>query len=72
MKKLILPFLALSNLFLAQTALINQPVSTIPLDYVSSYNPNQKGIFTADDFEVTTISTIKKITIFGKGEPQFS
>ncbi len=71
MKKLILPFLALSNLFLAQTALINQPVSTIPLDYISSYNPTQKGIFTADDFEITTISTIKKITIFGKGDPNF-
>lgn len=73
MKKLFLPFVALGNLLLAQTVVINQPVSSMPLDYVSSYsyNPSQKGIFTADDFELTSISTIKKITIFGKGDSNF-
>jgi hypothetical protein len=71
MKKLFLPFIALGNLLFAQTVVINQPVSSMPLDYVSSYNPSQKGIFTADDFELTEVSTIKKITIFGIGDSNF-
>ncbi|WP_300671390.1 T9SS type A sorting domain-containing protein [Soonwooa sp.] len=72
MKIKILAVLTLASSWMfGQKVVLDQPRNSASVDIISSVNTDNKGIYVADDFDITENTDITKITFYGVGDTNF-